>query len=348
MRIKSETLKNFYVHLLQAVHTPLEEAAITANALIDADLRGLETHGALRIPLYIKVAKEGRLQAANKPVIEWQKKAVSLVNGRNGWGQPASVMAVREVINNAGLHGVGVAAINNTNHIGTCAYYARMLARNKLISFVTTNSAPNMPPWGGSEPVLGTNPICFSAPTPKGNIIVIDMATSVVAKGKIMLALEKGEPIPAGWALDKNGLTTTDPKAALEGYLLPLGGPKGSGLALFADIFSGVLSGAHFGKNVLGMLGKKTGPSGVGAFMWAIDIDLFGEKNFHNRMLDLVGMVTGTKPAKGFRKIYLPGEIEDELAAERQINGIPISLPLLNNLNKVAQELGIPLLAYEV
>jgi LDH2 family malate/lactate/ureidoglycolate dehydrogenase len=218
-----------------------------------------------------------------------------------------------------------------------------MLAKKGLVCFVTTNTAPNLPPWGGSEAILGTNPICFSAPAPDGKIIVLDMATTVVAKGKIMLAAEKGETIPAGWALDKNGRSTTDPRTVMEGGLmLPLGGPKGSGLALFTDIFCGVLSGANFGKNVKSMLGTNTITAGVGAFMWAIEIDLFGEADFYDRMADLISMVTGAKLAEGFRKIHLPGEIEEETAQERLVNGIPISTPVLNNLNKVAQELGVP------
>lgn len=341
MRIKANTLREFYVTLLQAVNTPPEEAGITADALIDADLHGLETHGALRIPSYIKAAKAGRLEASNPPFIEWNKKAVSLVDGNNGWGQPGAVMAVREVINNAKLHGVGAVAIKNTNHIGACGYYARMIAENGLAGFVTTNSSPNMPPWGGREPVLGTNPICFSAPSPGENIVVVDMATSVVAKGKILLAAEKGESIPEGWALDKDGYTTTDPKAALGGYLLPVGGPKGYGLALFADIFSGVLSGANFGNKICGMLGKGTDRAGVGAFMWAIDIELFGVEGFYERMEELISMVTGAKLADGIQRIYLPGEIEKQTAEERSLNGILISTSIVKNLNTVAQELGV-------
>lgn len=347
MNIEANTLRNFYVTLLLAVNTPPTEAGITADALVDADLHGLETHGALRLPSYMKVAKDGRLEASNIPFLEWQKKAISLVNGNNGWGQPAAVMAVREVINNAKLHGVGAVAIKNTNHIGTCGYYARKIAENGLVGFVTTNSSPNMPPWGGSESVLGTNPICFSAPSPEGNIVVLDMATSVVAKGKILLAAEKGEPIPEGWALDKDGRTTIDPKAALEGYLLPLGGPKGYGLALFADILSGVLSGANFGTKVRGMLGKGTDPAGVGAFMWAIDLELFGEEDFYERMGELISMITGAKLAEGVNNIYLPGEIEQRTAKERSLNGIPMNTAILKKINMVAHELGvIPLMEY--
>ncbi|SFM31777.1 Ldh family oxidoreductase [Pelosinus propionicus] len=345
MRIKVNTLREFYITVLEAVNTPPEEAGITADALIDADLHGLETHGALRIPSYIKAAKAGRLEAFHSPFIEWNKKAVSLVDGNNGWGQPGAVMAVREVINNAKSHGVGAIAIKNTNHIGACGYYARMIAENGLAGFVTTNSSPNMPPWGGKEPVLGTNPICFSAPSPGGNLVVADMATSVVAKGKILLAAEKGEPIPEGWALDKNGRTTTDPKKALEGSLLPVGGPKGYGLALFADIFSGVLSGANFGNKICGMLGTSAEPVGVGAFMWAIDIELFGAEGFYERIGELISMVTGSKLSDGIQRIYLPGEIENQTAKERSLIGVSISTSIVKNLNTVAQELGVsPLL----
>jgi LDH2 family malate/lactate/ureidoglycolate dehydrogenase len=342
MIIKADILRSFYYSLFRAVNTPEEEAAITADGLLDADLYGLETHGALRIPIYIGGAMDGRVQAANKPFVEWRKKAVTLIDGNNTWGQPAAVMAVNEVINNAKLHGVGVASIKNTNHIGTCAYYAKILAKKGLLCFVTTNTAPNMPPWGGSEPVLGTNPVCFSAPASGGELIVFDMATSVVSKGKIMLAAEKGEAIPEGWALDKNGCATTDAKAALNGYMLPLGGPKGYGLALFSDIFSGVLSGSNFGTDVRTMLKKGNEPAGVGAFMWAVEIDLFGRDDFEDRMACLISMLTGVKLAEGVGKIYLPGERGRQTAEERRIHGIPVSSSVLKKLNQTAKELNVP------
>ncbi|GAB7054641.1 MULTISPECIES: Ldh family oxidoreductase [unclassified Paenibacillus] len=341
MIIKAQVLRNFYASLLRAVGTSSEDAEITSDALIDADLHGLETHGALRIPPYIRIAREGVLDASGKPALEWRKGAVSLINGNNGWGQPAAFMAVNEVISHAKTHFVGAAGIKNTNHIGTCSYYAKMLARAGLVGFVTTNSPPNMPPWGGSEPILGTNPICFSAPTPDGKVIVIDMATSVVAKGKILLAAERGESIPEGWALDKNGKPTTSPKEALEGSQLPVGGPKGYGLALFAEIFSGVLTGANIGTNLHSMYDKILNPSGVGAFMFAIDISPFGIEQVNAKMEQLIGMVLGSELAEGYQRIYLPGENSSEIAEERKVKGIPMSPSILEKMNQVAQELGV-------
>ncbi len=341
MIIQAQVLRDFYVSLLRAVGTPQEEAIITSDALIEADLQGLETHGALRLPPYVRLALEGVLLASNKPTIEWQKGAISLINGNNSWGQPAALMAVQEVMKNAKEHYVGAAGIKNANHIGMCAYYARILAKAGFVSFVTTNSPPSMPPTGGTEPILGTNPICFSAPASDGKVIVVDMATSVVAKGKILLAAELGEPIPEGWAVDKNGKPTTSPKEALEGYLLPVGGPKGYGLALFADIFSGVLTGASVGTNVHSMFVKDLRPAGVGAFMFAIDVTAFGTDQVKDRMQELIDMVLGAKLAEGNNRIYLPGEIQSLTAEERKIKGISVSLPILENLNMVAQDLGI-------
>ena len=347
MNICAENLRDLYYRLLVSVGTGEEEANITADVLIDADLHGLETHGALRIPPYINVAKQNVIEAGNKPHIEWQRGAISLINGNNGWGQPAAKLAVSEVIANAKQHGLGAAGIFNTNHIGTCAYYGRLLAKAGLIGFVTTNSPPNMPPTGAAEPVLGTNPICFSAPASGDRVVVVDMATSVVAKGKVLLAAERGEPIPTGWAVDQNGNPTNDPKVALNGYLLPVGGPKGYGLALFADIFSGVLTGASVAKNLNTMYSKELKKSGVGAFMFGIDIQLFGSQDVSDRLDALISMVVGAKLAEGVQKIYLPGEIEAQTAKKRQVEGIAISASILANLNKVAVDQGVAPIAAE-
>ena len=348
MIVQVEVLREFYVNILRAVGTMPEEAEITSYALIDSDLHGLETHGAFRIPGYIRLVQEGVLQAESKPVVEWKKGALSLINGKNGWGQPAALMAVNEVINNAKDHFVGAAGIRNTNHIGTCAYYAKKLANAGLVGFVTTNSPPNMPPWGGRDPILGTNPICFSAPAPEGKSIVVDMATSVVAKGKILLAAERGESIPEGWALDKSGRPTKDPKAALAGSLLPVGGPKGYGLALFADIFSGVLTGASVATNLHSMYDKNLSQAGIGAFMFAIDTSAFGTDQVNARMEELISIVLGADLAEGNARIYLPGERSSQIATERQVSGIPISPPVFEKINKIAFELGVsPLSSYE-
>jgi LDH2 family malate/lactate/ureidoglycolate dehydrogenase len=341
MTIKADVLRDFYYRALVAVGTETEEASITADSLIDADLHGLETHGAFRIPAYVRTAKEGALDPKGKPQVEWRKGAISLINGNNGWGQPAAELAVSEVIANARNSCLGAAGIYNGNHIGTCAYYARIMARAGLVGFVTTNSPPNMPPTGAAEAVLGTNPICFSAPATGGRVITVDMATSVVAKGKILLAAERGEAIPEGWAVDKDGHPTTDSKAALGGYLLPLGGPKGYGLALFADIFSGVLTGAEVAKNLKPMYAPKVFKSGIGAFLFGIDTAPFGAGDVSARMDKLIEMVVGAKRAEGVQKIYLPGEIEASTAERRKREGIPVSAAVLANLNQVAGELNI-------
>lgn len=347
MNITAESLRDLYYRMLLAVNTGEEEASITADVLIDADLHGLETHGALRVPAYMRVAKENVIEATQKPEIEWRRGAVSLINGNNGWGQPACKLAINEVITNAKNFGIGAVGIHNTNHIGTCAYYGRLLAKAGLVGFVTTNSPANMPPTGGAEPVLGTNPICFSAPASGGRIVVVDMATSVVAKGKILLANERGENIPVGWAVDKDGRPTTDPKAALSGYLLPVGGPKGYGLALFADIFSGVLTGAQVAKNLNTMYSPELKKSGVGAFMFGIDTALFGTDDVSERMDALINMVVGSKLAEGVEKIYLPGEIEEATSKRKQSEGLSLSASILANLNKAAAELGVAPLIVE-
>jgi LDH2 family malate/lactate/ureidoglycolate dehydrogenase len=341
MNFTDESLRGFYYRVLLALGTGTEEASIAADALVDADLRGIDTHGALRIPAYVRIAREKSLDATAKPRVEWRKGALSLINGNNGWGHPAARLAVYEVITNAKNSCIGAAGVYNSNHIGTCAFYARMLARAGLVGFVTTNAPSAMAPTGAAEAVLGTNPICFGAPASGGRIVVVDMATSVVARGKIRLAAERGQTIPDSWATDKDGHPTTDPKAALGGYLLPVGGPKGYGLALFADIFSGVLTGSKSAKDLSTIYAQKLEKSGVGAFVFGIDTAAFGASNVNARMDNLIKMVVGAKRAKGIEKIYLPGEIEDCAAEKRKQEGIPVGASVLAKLNQVAVELGI-------
>lgn len=345
MRIQASVLKKFYSSLLKAVGTSVEEADIIADVLIDADLHGLETHGALRVPAYIRLAKEGALDASSKSTLAWNKGAVSLIDGSNSWGQPAALMAVKEVIKNAKTSFVGVAGVRNSNHIGVCSYYARILAHSGFVSFITTNSPPAIPPWGGSEAVLGTNPICFGAPTSDGKAVITDMATSVVSKGKILLAIERGESIPKGWALDENGKPTTSPKEALKGTILPVGGPKGYGLSLFVDIFSGVLTGAGVGQQLNSMYDDMLNPSGVGTFIFAINTEVFGRNQVNIKMDELISMVLDSKLAEGFQEISLPGQNSSKIKDERKEKGIPINQLTFNKLNKVAQDLGVKILS---
>ena len=341
MKIDHRVLRDFYFRIIQAVGTPAEEAGMVADGLIDADLHGIDSHGAVRIPSYIRTARDGRIRAASRPTVEWQRNSTALIDGHHGWGQPAAMLAVGELTQRARQYGTGAVSIKNTNHIGTLAYYGRALSAQGLLAFVTTNAAPNMAPWGGRGAVLGTNPICFSAPGPEGRAIVVDMANSIVAHGKIMLAKEKGEAIPANWALDKAGKSTTDPVAALEGSILPVGGPKGYGLALFADILSGVMSGANSGTKVNSIVKPGTKPAGVGAFFFAIDLSPFGREGFDERLAALVSMVTGVELAEGVDRIYLPGEIEWEKAQDRRKNGIPISEAVLQNLQSIGNEMNV-------
>lgn len=341
MLIKVQRLHDFYVRLLEAVGTPTSAAMTTAEVLVDADLRGLETHGAMRVPAYIRIAREGVLNAAAQPEILWTKSAVTLIDGHNGWGQVATMMAVdilKEKVKNTFVGAVG---IRNTNHIGTCAYYARELAKSGIVSFITTNSPPNISPWGGRDPVLGTNPIAFGAPAPHGQTIVFDMATSVVAKGKILLAALNGESIPEGWALDSYGRPTTNAQEALKGTLLPVGGPKGYGLALFADIFSGVLTGSAIGTKLQSMYDEQLNVAGVGAFLFAIDVSVFDTEEVLARMGELIHMIQTSHPAENVDKIWLPGERSNQIAQQRRKEGIPMSESLLAQLNEVADMLGV-------
>jgi LDH2 family malate/lactate/ureidoglycolate dehydrogenase len=221
--ISAKDLKQACVVLLQKGGVPADQSTVIADVVVEGDLRGIESHGVLRLPSYIRRVKAGSMTAKTEPKVLRERGASLLLDAQHGFGQIAGVVAMKEAMSRAEKFGTGIVAVRNSGHFGIAAYYAMMALERKMIGMISANAAPCMAAWGGTQPLLGTNPICVAIPTGGDTDVVLDMASSLVARGKIRLALNKGDKIPLGWALDEQGQPTEDPAAAMKGTLLPEG-----------------------------------------------------------------------------------------------------------------------------
>src|SRR5215216_4320308 len=250
---------------------PTEDAEIVADHLVEADLRGVHSHGVIRVPTYAQGIRAGKINPRPKIEIVEDNGGQVVMDGDNGLGQLTAFRANELGIQRGKEHGIGAVALRRSTHCGAMAYYAIRARQHDLIGLAITNAGMNMTPTGGSAKIVGNNPFAMAVPTTREWPMVLDMATSVVAGGKLDVARSKGEKIPLGWARDADGNPTDDPARAREGSLEPLGGPKGYGMAVMLDVLAGVLSGGRFG----GMLGVAPGESGMGQFFLTIDVTRF-------------------------------------------------------------------------
>ncbi|WYZ43985.1 hypothetical protein EsH8_VII_000421 [Colletotrichum jinshuiense] len=315
----------FAKSLLVKSGLPEEDATIMADCLVLADTRGVDTHGLARLQQYIERVNSGLVNA--KPNIQISEKTpvAAHLDGDNGFGFIVASKAMKDAIRRAETYGIGIVTADHSNHFGMGATYVLQALDAGMISLVFTNSAKQMPPFGGKETLLGISPFAAGAPSKNEVPYILDMAPSVVAKGKIRKAARRGEKIPLGWAYDRDGKPTEDANEALNGSMAPIGGPKGSGIAILMDIMSGVLSGAAFGGEV-GDQYKDARPQNVGHCFIAIKPDIFmSSDDFRSRMDTLVQRVHGVQPAAGFKEVLFPGEPEYRLAKEREVQGLPFA-----------------------
>ncbi len=341
--IPAEKLQAACQRILEKVGVPPQQAAIIAEATVEGDLRGVESHGILRLPAYVHRVQRGLMNPVTNLVTVRERRAASLVDAQRGFGQVAGVQAMDIAMEKARQYGIGMVAVQNANHFGVAAYYAMRALPHKMIGILASNAAPSMAAWGGAKAVLGTNPICIAIPTGLDVDIVLDMASSQVARGKIRLAATKGEPIPLGWALDARGNPTQDPVEALKGTLLPMGGPKGYGLALVVEVLAGVMSGSDFSVH-LASVHDLDRPTSVGFVVQAIDLTTFiAWEEFVSRMESLVEEIRNSPRAPGVDRIYLPGEIEWRKSQERRRSGVPVAPSVLWELLGLAAEVGVTL-----
>jgi len=324
--------------LLQALGAEDKEARLVAKVLVQADLRGIRTHGCAFLPLIAERCAHGLLNIPTKTKRITDEGAIAHIDGNNGLGQVAAVEAMQISIDKARNHGVALALIRNTNHIGFLGYYTLMAAAEGMIGICATNAAASVAPWGGAEPFFGSNPLSIAAPVANGAPIVLDMSASVVARGKIRRAQRLNENIPLGWALDETGSPTTDPAEALKGTLLPIAGHKGSGLALFIDLMCGLLSGSKYGRDLL-TFHKPIGPTGVGAMFMAVDIGRFMPlARFETLVNEYAAAIRNSQKAVGAERIFLPGEIEADKADANKSQGIEVDSQIIEKINALLEQ----------
>ena len=339
-----EAMARFAEGVLRAIGVPGANAAELAAALVSADAQGIKTHGMSRLPMYAARLAKGLMNGATTGTIVHRRGAVVAIDGENGIGQVLAARAMREAVALAREAGVGVAGVRRSNHFGVAGYYCEQAAAAGMIGLAFTNSPKGIPPWDGREAYFGTNPIAAAIPLPDQPPIVIDLSTSVVARGNIIMAAQAGEPIPEGWAIDKEGRPTTDAKAALEGAVLPIAGPKGYALALLVEVLAGVLTGAAFGPHVRNMYTDWTSGSDIGHLLIAIDPGAFGDRDaFLKRMAQMAAEILAVPPVEGSAGPRLPGARRHALAADASRSGLSYSPTVWGELEKLARETGVPL-----
>jgi L-2-hydroxycarboxylate dehydrogenase (NAD+) len=341
---RPETLRAFVAALFAAQGVPQADAARVAHCLVDADLRGVSSHGVGRVPIYLERLRRGLVNAAPAMRVERPVTSAARVDGDNGLGFLVGTRAMALAVEIAREHGIGLVLAHHSNHFGMAASYLAQAVEAGLAAFVFTNASPAMPIWGGRTPFLGTSPFAFAAPAGADRpAVMLDMAMSVVARGKVRRAMQRGEPIPKGWALDKDGRDTTDAKAGYEGVVLPMGGLKGSGLSLMMEILAGVMSGSNFGGGVRNQYFDFEAPQDVGHCFIALRPDLFVPPDaYAARMAELSDRAKASERAEGFDEILLPGEPEARKAQARARDGIPLDAQELAELLAEAERGGVP------
>ena len=322
---------------LEGLGLTAANAPLVARILVMGDLFGHATHGVLRLESYGDRIRRGAISPTAEPSIEEAAPAIARVDGAGAIGPLVGMRALEEAIARARKLGVGVAFVRNGNHFGAIAPYCWLAAQQGFATIIGSNASVTIAPTGGREERLGNNPLGIGVPRPGADPIILDMAMSVVARGKIRAAVKKGTRIPATWATDRAGSPTTDPAAALDGFLLPFGGYKGYGLALMVDLFAGLLSGAAYLTHVRSWLDHPDEPGNLGHFFVALDATRLGSPDWlAARVADFAAIVHGTPRADAAVAVRLPGEIEMENFARHRRDGIEIDPAVLAKLEELA------------
>jgi LDH2 family malate/lactate/ureidoglycolate dehydrogenase len=338
--ISHRQLADFARAVLEAVHVPREAAALVADSLVSANLRGVDSHGVQLLIWYTQQIQGGNIDIGTVGEIASENGSCMVYDGMNGLGQVVSNACCDHAIRLAQTHGIGMVTARNSSHFGASAWWAQKLAAAGLIGIVTCNATPLVAAWQGRDKILGTNPICMAVPGP--NTFLLDMATTTVALNRIHKAILSGDTeIPPGWAMDAEGHPTTDPKTALDGLPMPLGGYKGTGLALMVEVLCAVLSGGAMMSGV-GGLRVKGRPMRVSHFFLAIDPARFLPMDeFQTRMREMRDTVKGSRPAAGFEEVLIAGDPEWRSDEERRRDGVPISRGIWQQLSVLADSLKV-------
>jgi len=342
-------LEAWTVALLDALDTPDDIAEDVAEVLLAADRRGIASHGTARLPNYVALVDAGVMDPAARPSVEREKAALSLHDAGNGWGHHASRVAVDWSIDRARDTGSAIAVVRNSNHYGIAGWYALRAAAAGMIGLSFTNSSPLVAPTRALRPLIGTNPIAIAAPAGRHGTFCLDMATSTIPRGRIEVAARRGETLPVGWAIGPDGRPATVPETALAGALLPLGGLeetagyKGYGLSLAVDMLTGVLGGASFGPNIVGLF-STAGPSDLGHAFWVIDPAAIAESGTFERRLEgyLDQLMSAETVPEAPGRVLVPGEPEAEAERRADERGVVLDDRHLGSLVELGDRFGLP------
>ncbi|WP_108660970.1 Ldh family oxidoreductase [Acuticoccus kandeliae] len=339
----ADTLEAYAAAVFAHAGLPEADAATIARGLIKANLRGLDSHGVSRMPMYIERLRRGLVNPRPEIRVEEVAGAVASVDGDNAFGFLAAHRAMDEAMRLAESAGIGLAGVRNSTHFGMSALYVMQALERGFVSMVFTNSSPAFPVHGGRTAFLGAAPIAAGIPGGKSGVpFLMDMSMTILARGKIRLAAMRGDPIPEGLALDAEGRPTTDAQKAFEGVILPFGGMKGSILSMLMDLMAGALTGANYGGDVKGLYYDHTGPQNVGHLMFAIRPDLFIPRaELEARMDTFVERVRALPRAAGVDEILMPGEPEVRTEAKRRAGGIPITDNIVRDLTILGESEGV-------
>ena len=340
--VGEECLRKFCQEAFQKAGMRVDDARIVADTLVTANLRGVDSHGVMRLKPYVRRLLDGG--ANPNPQVRAVRRGPSFVrlDGDRGLGLLVSTYAMKEAIGLASQTGVGLATVFNSDHPGAVAYYAMMALTHDMIGMAMTNTAPVMTLWGGKGPFIGNNPIAVAIPSGRELPVVLDMAVSKVAGGKVRLAVKKGTKIPLDWITDKDGNPTDDPKAfEAGGSLLPIGA-KGYGLGVIIEVLCGILSGARILDEIPLWFANTKKPVGLGHFMMAIHVDAFlPVREFKHRIDEMIQKIHSAPRAQGVKQIYLPGEIEYLSEQERRNKGIPLPEAVYQDILQLGRELDL-------
>lgn len=338
MRISLSSIEKVTDEALKKMGVDDESRRIIVDTIIFANQRGVVTHGIGRLPLYIQKIQSGHMNPQNQTETVLDSAAVAVLDAHNCLGQIAAYMGMKLAIKKAKEYGVAAVGVRNSNNFGTAGYFGDMAAREGMIAMVYANAAPAIAPTGGTKTIFGTNPICYAFPGGKGeDPILLDMATTVAARGKIRLAAKNGEKIPLDWAIGPDGNPTEDPNEALKGSLLPIAGYKGYGLSMFVDLLAGLLTGsAHSGK--VKNLSKLDEDSGNGHLFVVIDAERFlTQEQLNNEIIRFREKVKQCGPEG---KIFMPGEKEYDFRRTHQ-DAVEISQKQFDEINEIVDSIGV-------
>lgn len=342
-KVSVADLSAFIARVLESVGLSARDARSVGGLMAEADARGADGHGVFRLPQYVRRIHAGGINARPNIRVIQERAGSALVDGDNAMGHLVMSRAAEIAVEKARTAGVGWVGARNSNHAGPAMLYARMpLAADMIGIYIAVGSANHLPPWGGTEMLLSTNPIAIAVPGDRHDAIVLDMATTNAAYGKVKIKAQRGETMPEGWMIDRHGNSLTDPTRASEGFLLPIGGPKGYGLALMFGLLAGTLNGAALGKDVVDFNADFQSMTNTGHTIVAVNVAAFADVFVFRRKVDAVWELMKSSPLlPGVDEIRLPGERSAQIYRERVAEGVPIPTELERTLGELAKRVGV-------